>query len=492
MSSLHAGFEKLACNFESMDYDTFTYDNFKLEVRPQRDGSCSISINTEESGDSRSYSFSEDGKMHITYSFPTQVPSSQRGTLSKSTGTKAYFFYPKVRELNVYRDPSTGEIKVEMINGGDMYIDPSSGLINESKTKDFIVKQTVPLVAKRSNISITPTKFPILTFPYVTGWTSELNRDRTILLENEGRRCRILANKIFDYEVSCGAVPSCQCDPNEDPITAQLKTCAVDVSKTRHLRGGDLNGAEFKDSSPRGLSSIVNKKCPGFFTDAQIEQEVQRGTKLSTSRGIKRTSSKTAGNSEVTRSAKGKFPSEGSNPTTRPRRQEKKEGSVAELDLPSNCLEKLKEFFDKDENKELINDYIQIQGKITLHRIAWTALKLSEQNTKNIENTIEDLLKDRSPELHQQFVNNGQLSRNQKLFKIMGELKESSQALNSEENVPYTLKFSDVKMVQLLVEAEGSFGRTYDEGVMDYISIIKNSMLGRLDNKQKILNMEKN
>ena len=66
----------------------------------------------------------------------------------------------------------------------------------------------------------------------------------------------------------------------------------------------------------------------------------------------------------------------------------------------------------------------------------------------------------------------------------MLELKDASQTLaGSGENEAYALQYSDVKMVDLLAEAERLNGRTAQEGVMDFLSIIKNSLKNRQENK---------
>ncbi|MCO4754144.1 MAG: hypothetical protein KC478_06665, partial [Bacteriovoracaceae bacterium] len=149
----------------------------------------------------------------------------------------------------------------------------------------------------------------------------------------------------------------------------------------------------------------------------------------------------------------------------------------------NQCQQRVVEFFGDEANKDLVNNYIKIQSKIALHRVAWTYLKSSQGDTKNFEASIKELLLKRDPKLHEKFVNSKQFSRNERLLAVMSELKDASSEFETKKDEPYTIKYSDVKMIDLLVEAENQHGRSYDNGIMDFTSIIRNSMKSRLNTK---------
>lgn len=153
-------------------------------------------------------------------------------------------------------------------------------------------------------------------------------------------------------------------------------------------------------------------------------------------------------------------------------------------DLNLNCRLILKDFFDDPKNQDAINEYIQTQGKITLHRLAWTYLKSSEVDARPVEQVIKDLLIKRDPKLHKKFIDKRLGSKNQRLLEVMSELKEVSESYSSKESMPYSLKYGDVKMMELLVRSEKRYGPTPEVGMMNFLNIISNSYKSRLKNKR--------
>lgn len=157
-------------------------------------------------------------------------------------------------------------------------------------------------------------------------------------------------------------------------------------------------------------------------------------------------------------------------------------------DNSPNCNEKMNDFFEDPENSELKKEYMKLQGKITLHRIAWTFLKQADSPTDTIEGLIEEMIIRRDPALYREFVNSGAKTRNEKLGFAISELKRTSQGLITDDaDKAYALHYSDVKMMNLLVNAEDLNGRTMANGVMDFTSIIKNSLNNKFSKKQSNL-----
>lgn len=153
--------------------------------------------------------------------------------------------------------------------------------------------------------------------------------------------------------------------------------------------------------------------------------------------------------------------------------------------VSSSCKTQINNFFEDPENQELKEKYMKLQGKITLHRIAWTYLKKADAETDTIEGTIQELISKRDPVLYKEFIESRPETRNRRLGFAIKEMQLLSQELaaNSPEDQAYALQYSDVKMINLLVQAEEDHGRSFANGVMDFTSIIKNSLKDSFDNK---------
>lgn len=148
--------------------------------------------------------------------------------------------------------------------------------------------------------------------------------------------------------------------------------------------------------------------------------------------------------------------------------------SMSNIELAANCEDLIKEYFNDGKKREELISYLQTQGKITLHRLALVALKKRKEG-ESIQSTIENLLKKRNVVKHEEFVHKSRdTTRNQSLLKIMGELHQESQASELEDN--QKLSKEDLYMVEFLVRAEKQHGQSAKSGVMNYLSIIKNSI----------------
>ncbi|MBD66235.1 MAG: hypothetical protein CME62_13575 [Halobacteriovoraceae bacterium] len=154
-----------------------------------------------------------------------------------------------------------------------------------------------------------------------------------------------------------------------------------------------------------------------------------------------------------------------------------------EVTTKSECLELSSDYFEGDVGEKKIDEYLRIQGKITLHRLGLMILHASQKGT-DIKKTISDLIEQRNPELHQQFIDSAkQKTRNQRLLMVMGELHEFSQTQEVADE--HKLKLEDLFTMELLVKAEKKYGRSYKTGVMDFTSIIRNSLNPRLGEKKE-------
>lgn len=166
--------------------------------------------------------------------------------------------------------------------------------------------------------------------------------------------------------------------------------------------------------------------------------------------------------------------------------------AIATSNSASRCQMQINKFFDDPANRKLKEEYMKIQGKITLHRIAWTYLKQMKSSTDSIEGFIQDLIVKRDPTLHKEFINSGAKSRNEKLSFAISEMRRVSQELVAEpKDQTYALQYSDVKMMNLLANAEELNGRGMKNGVMDFTSIINNSLKNKFGKKERNINIFK-
>gem|GEM_PF-2440599 len=142
------------------------------------------------------------------------------------------------------------------------------------------------------------------------------------------------------------------------------------------------------------------------------------------------------------------------------------------------CVDALREYFSGEGNREKIKNYLKIQGQLTLHRLAWSFLKSQQQETQGIEKSIQELLKTRDPQLHSKFVNGKKkVSHHAALLEVFDDLQAKVEGNYGRDsrNHPYVLKYSDRKMLNLLLNAEQVYGNSRAKGVIDFVNMIQSS-----------------
>ena len=505
--SSHAAFEQLKCRSDG-DIELIKKPGYQVFLRP-RGGRCDIQISPKHEvaySDNRSYIFNSGGELVSNVSFSSQIKGPNQYKLSATTGSKSFVLFPKKQEPKIFMDKATGELKVEAVNGAVFYFNPSDGLINEEKTTDYRVSQE-PIKAHKAGITISSTRYPIATFSYRTGNPLSTDRNTNILVENGEKSCRVKATKLFDYQITCGTIAKCPC--NGDP----KRICYFSADAIQGVKTSLLNGIEIKSYDLNGVAKLLAPSCPELFaTSAPKSQEpiskpVPKPAPKPTPKlevAKKETTPKAKPDLKpapidlakprivVSKEAKSETKELKPKPLEEKAREAQEEIAklLSEQNLDpvtvdaSDCLKKLSKYFSDKTNKKLVDEYLKIQGKIALHRIAWTVMKSSEGDARNIEEVIKELLQKRNPQLHEQFVNSKTKTRNERLLAVMTELKTESERHNLDgKSDPYTIKFGDVKMIELLVAAEKKHGRSYNDGIMDFTSIIKNSLKKRLRSK---------
>jgi len=116
---------------------------------------------------------------------------------------------------------------------------------------------------------------------------------------------------------------------------------------------------------------------------------------------------------------------------------------------------------------------------------------MSAENNNNLEETIIGLLKKRNPALHQQFIeapSKREIFQNSMAVIITEMARENKEHYPEESNGPYRLKYSDMKMLEMLSFAQNKFGID-KSGVMNFFSMIASSYRGERLGKKKIAAM---
>lgn len=145
------------------------------------------------------------------------------------------------------------------------------------------------------------------------------------------------------------------------------------------------------------------------------------------------------------------------------------------------CGDAIKAYFGQEANREKVQKYLKIQGELTLHRLAWSYLKLQDGKTVRVEEVIKRLLAERDPSLHKKFLEKAP-NHTALILENIDLLRESviKRFGDTEINRPYLMKYSDKKMLGLLLETEKSLGHGKKKDLIDFVNMIHSSY-GRTD-----------
>lgn len=431
-------------------------------------------------------------------------------------GVKTFISSSSGRELQLFKDSESGDIRVQQPNGLEIFFSSKTGEIDEERTTDYQVEQT-SYNSRTGGLILNRPKSPLITFPFETGYGGKSRTNSKIFIQVNDKSCNTGSESLFNYKYSCDkqtsekrycSLPKAEVLEKSKERYKEYEKGHIEFAKEQKNKGGRvpkkasytkflrdfIDGVTLKSENEEELSELLKKaNCSSLIqaplvtktqvepkTDLQVPVKVEPEAVTKTDKQIKlikpKAPSKISHTKEKTKEG----------PETTKVQEEKEEHNVlgdSQRQKRDLCLEKLNEYFTSAHNKEELNEYLRIQAKVSLHRIAWVSMKSSSSNSKNIEGSILELLKQRNPTLHESFVKKNLKTRNQKLLSVMNELKIKSASFNHKKNIPFQLKYSDVKMVQLLVETEQKFGRSAASGARDFTSIITNSMKSRLDKK---------
>lgn len=489
--------------------------NLIVQVTYRPSQGCGFEIDSKSK--KRRYNFIDD---ELTY-----LPMKKNGV---PYGVKSFVTYPKIEKLKLYKDPSSGDLKISQVNGSEIFFSAQSGEIDTNKTTDYRIEQT-DFNDNTGGLVLTNPKRSLITFNFQRGYGAKSNLNTNATIEDKGIKCNIPASTLFNFKYTCDnpTLAKRYCDLPKNQLLSKMKERYKNKSNSSSSTSfnkfltNSVDGVSLKSNNAQEINLLLSKEdlCPQItgklsnnsppirksskkkpIIDPPKKEQVIIPTTAKTTDNKTATANGTTSTKSAPRSTKSRNHNQQKRvvqtaPIKMPKSTKEKIGSTLtetntvttalskDSEKRLKCLDKLNEYFSQSHHKDDLNEYLRIQAKISLHRIAWVTMKTSETNTKNIEASILDLLKSRKPELHKSFLEKDLKTRNERLLSVMNELKISATSFNSPENIPYQIKYSDVKMMELLVETEEEFGRSNASGARDFLSIIKNSMQNRLSDK---------
>lgn len=195
---------------------------------------------------------------------------------------------------------------------------------------------------------------------------------------------------------------------------------------------------------------------------------------------------------------------------------------VYTAEIPDECLKSIKELFSKNVSSEDMQRFLQLQGKITMHKLAWAHLNHSDPKSDvkgNLENTILDLLNQYETKDDPAFIKVkkdfelNKLSRTAlaNVIPYVKNVLEKQMKDPSVKDKVFMLNSSDIKMLSILAEKEKNDisgtdtidGETYnkyndklykdhsnDRSILNFTKIINSSYKNQRTNKSVEFNKE--
>lgn len=283
-------------------------------------------------------------------------------------------------------------------------------------------------------------------------------------------------------------IPSPSTKSESTEVTTDLPTIDTQIDNEIEMTNFDNN----INDKLRELDKKIQKKSEQNFKSFEAKQNQRREKILANYNKYKEKYKLPQNDTEIPKASNKVIDTPNNNTVQKPEINSKinqpNEKANNKLEYCQSLLEK---YFSDEKNSKKVNEYIKIQGKITLHRLAWNFANINKTPKLDVEANIKDLLQKRNPDLHKSFIEKSYPTRNQFLLEMLSDLKSESDKNIKQEQKPYSLKYSDTKMLHLLIAAEKKFGRGAKDGIMDFVSIIRNGLKNREidENKKHIKTM---
>jgi hypothetical protein len=178
--------------------------------------------------------------------------------------------------------------------------------------------------------------------------------------------------------------------------------------------------------------------------------------------------------------------------------------------ITSSCLSALEALFSSTVSNQEAGEFLQIQGNITLHRMAWAYLKAQKyDNTReleNVERTILTLLDEKYTSSDEKFIKAREVFENQPLSRttlsdLAPYLKDVLSAEFSSSEQSFILNASDLKLLHTLAKFERAspkqdkyesrmLAKKSPEGMLNFMKLINASYKTSTSNEEKDLDVE--
>ena len=130
----------------------------------------------------------------------------------------------------------------------------------------------------------------------------------------------------------------------------------------------------------------------------------------------------------------------------------------------NNCINTLSDYVSSGEYDDILTEFMAIQGKLTLHRLAWAQLGTSTPKEKledNILKLIKEKYADKYEKLASEFDTVPKRSRNflARAIPIVKDILNEQEKMNETNKVPYLINTGDLKMLEIIADFEKTHKR---------------------------------
>ena len=133
----------------------------------------------------------------------------------------------------------------------------------------------------------------------------------------------------------------------------------------------------------------------------------------------------------------------------------------------NQCINSLSDFVNNESNDEALTEFMAIQGKLTMHRLAWANINSDtpkEKLEENILKLIQEKYKDKYDELAVKFDSVPKRSRNflAKALPIVKDILNEQAQIDDVNKEAFLLNIGDLKMLEIVAEYEAVKDNSYD------------------------------
>lgn len=149
---------------------------------------CSYEIRSRDG--KKVYAFNSNGEINYT-------------TLDPDT-SHTHFIDPKATAVRLFLNKSSGEVKIKLQNDSELYFNPNSDRIDNSKSTGL----TVQYENGGKKLKISSNKDMVFDFGYSSGDSQKRQPDGSVTLKLKSQTCKIPTSALFDFAHTCEHIKS--------------------------------------------------------------------------------------------------------------------------------------------------------------------------------------------------------------------------------------------------------------------------------------------